>query len=108
MNAGQSDFPNQEFDHTQASLVYINSCFSLSFASLFVLAGQALKNLPDLTALFWLPLPTFLTLATWQKYQAYYIPLQFYRKEPEQNGELATTYFITLFLGLVGVACVVR
>jgi hypothetical protein len=84
-------------------LVFINTCFSLSFASLFFLGAEVLQN--PLQYMWWIPLPTYLILVVWQQYSHYYIPLQYQRHSPEGDLEELCTYCITLILGLIGIAC---
>jgi hypothetical protein len=92
------------FDPSQSSLVFINSCFSFSFATLFFLGAEVLQS--PLQHVWWTPLPAYLIIVVWQKYSKYYIPLQFYRNCPENDLEELCTYSITLVLGLIGLACV--
>jgi len=86
-------------------LVFINTCFGFSFGSLFFVFDGLLTSNFKFEKFCWVPLPTYLILKVWEKYRSYYIPLQFYSRSLTTLWEEGTTYFITLFLGLIGLFC---
>ena len=95
--------PGPEFNSSQSSQLFVNCCFALSFGAVLFILTEALKQPLLLT---WLPLTVYLTFLVWRQYRIYCLPVQYYRPEPESDGEEIVTLAITVFVALFTFSCI--
>jgi hypothetical protein len=91
------------FDLTQASLVFINTCFALAFGSLYTLlqAGYSSSGVHRVAAFLWAGVAGHIAYNVWRQYSIYYIPLQFHSQRLESATEEFTTLSITACIALI-------
>lgn len=97
------------FNSTQSSQLFINCCFAIAFAGMFLVCTEALRTAKEsgrylAPMWFWILLSGYVMFAVWRQYSNYLIPLQFYRNKPELDKEEAITLAITFALALFPVA----
>jgi hypothetical protein len=102
---------SRRFDWLQSSLVFINTCFAVSFTGVFILLESCFDSetpIEVLARIAWAALATYLIIIVWRQYTMYYIPLQFHSQTLESVGAEVKTFAITLVLGLIGISAARR
>lgn len=86
-----------DFNPFQSSQLFFSICFAIPVGGVFLLVSDALakEKLSNLACAFFGLTIIFLV---WRQFSSYYIPLQFYRREPETLVEESTTFLVTVVL----------
>lgn len=86
-----------DFNPFQSSQLFFSICFAIPVGGVFLLVSDAIGKgkLPNLACAF---LGLTIIFLVWRQFSSYYIPLQFYRREPETLVEESTTFLVTIVL----------